>query len=178
MMSAGRLLICATMAVVACSAFLIQRPVTRAADVVPAVDGDVLPSARLASAPYAKWAHSHMVWLSSGHTQANELDLVTEYLAYDIPIGGLDIDSEWSSGVNNFIFDTARFPNATLLIEQMHQLGVRVILWVTSVVDTDSSNHAEGLKNGYYLNDGYPIKWWHGWGSWIDCKLDNNRFFC
>jgi hypothetical protein len=94
-------------------------------------------------------------------------------------VGGIDIDSKWSTGVNNFIFDTTHFPNATLLIEQMHQLGVRVILWVTSVVDTDSSNHAEGLKNGYYLNDGYPFKWWHGWGSWIDCKCRQSaRVFC
>jgi hypothetical protein len=161
-----------------CIAVLQQRPVHRATDAIEPVDGDLMPSAALASAPYAKWAHSHMVWLSSGHTQANELQLVSEYLAYHIPVGGIDIDSKWSTGVNNFIWDTTHFPNATLLIEQLHQLGVRVILWVTSVVDTDSSNHAVGQKNGYFLNDGFPLKWWHGWGSWIDCKCWNQQVVC
>lgn len=32
----------------------------------------------------------------------------------------------------------------------------------------DSPNHAEGLAKGYYLNDGIPLPWWHGQGSWID----------
>jgi alpha-glucosidase (family GH31 glycosyl hydrolase) len=46
--------------------------------------------------------------------------------------------------------------------------GVRIILWITSVVDVDSSNYQEGLLNNYYLNNGTIFKWWHGWGSFID----------
>lgn len=43
-----------------------------------------------------------------------------------------------------------------------------MILWVTSVIDIDSSNYMEGKAAGYYLNDGATIKWWHGIGSFID----------
>ena len=116
-----------------------QAPVVRSVDVAP-IDGDVLPSARLASSLYPPWAHAHQVWLSSGHTQSQVQSLVTDYLAWSIPVGGVDIDSDWSSGVNNFLFDTSKFPNATQLIANLHALGVRTILWVTSVVDNDSSN--------------------------------------
>lgn len=62
-------------------------------------------------------------------------------------------------GVNNFIWDTKKYPNSTQMIEEFHKLGVRVMLWVTSVVDTDSSNYDEGYKAGYYLNYGLTLKW-------------------
>jgi len=53
-------------------------------------------------------------------------------------------------------------------VKQLHSKNIKVICWATSVVDTDSSNYAEGLKNGYYLNKGRTVKWWHGHGSFID----------
>jgi alpha-glucosidase (family GH31 glycosyl hydrolase) len=152
----------------AVAALLIQAPVRRdASDVLP-VDGDVLPSARLASSLYPAWAHSHMVWLNSGHNQSEIHQLVLDYLARDIPVGGVDIDSEWSTGVNDFAFNVKSFPNATRLVADLHQLGARTILWVTSVVDTDSPNHAFGLKHNFFLNNGTTVKWWHGMGSWLD----------
>ena len=39
-----------------------------------------------------------------------------------------------------------------------------MILWATSMIDTDSPNYAEGKAKGYYLNDGKTVKWWHGKG--------------
>jgi len=66
------------------------------------------------------------------------------------------------------VWDTTKYPNATQMIEQFHSLGVRVICWVTSMVDTDSPNYQYGYDNNYYLNNGRTIKWWHGHGSFID----------
>jgi len=37
--------------------------------------------------------------------------MVSTYLALDIPLGAVDIDSAWSTGINNFIWDTVKFPN-------------------------------------------------------------------
>lgn len=50
----------------------------------------------------------------------------------------------------------------------MHDIGIKVILWVTSMVDIDSSNFNYGLENNYYLNNGKLIKWWHGKGAFLD----------
>jgi hypothetical protein len=78
------------------------------------------------------------------------------------------------------IFNTAKYPNASQMIDHFHKLGVlslflctvrsvrertltqlrslsfadlqvRVILWVTSMIDTDSSNHAEAIAKDYIL---------------------------
>lgn len=77
------LLVCA-----AAGAILKQAPVVRSVEVAP-VDGDVLPSARLASSLYPAWAHAHQVWLSSGHNQSEVQALVVDYLAHGIPVGAL-----------------------------------------------------------------------------------------
>ena len=56
---------------------------------------------------YADWAHKHWVWLNKNvQNQERILELVNDYLVRDIPVGAVDIDSEWSTGVNNFVWNT------------------------------------------------------------------------
>ena len=33
-----------------------------------------------------------------------------------LQVGAVDIDSGWSTGFNNFIFDTNKYPNATAMV--------------------------------------------------------------
>lgn len=64
------------------------------------------------AAPYAPWAHSHFVWLDSTKSnQANVSNLVAGYQKHNITVGAIDIDSGWSTGYNNFVVDTAKFPD-------------------------------------------------------------------
>lgn len=55
-------------------------------------------------------------------------------------MGAVDVDSGWSTGFNNFIVDSTKYPDPKDMVAQFHALNVRVIFWVTSMVDTDSSN--------------------------------------
>lgn len=96
------------------------------------------------------------------------LALVRDYLAHNISVGGTDIDSLWSTGVNDFAWDTAKFPNATAMVSEMHTLGVRVVLWATSLIDTDSPNFAVAKAKGYLVSKGRTVPWWHGHGAFID----------
>ena len=129
----------------------------------------VPPATEVVEAPYAEWAHHHWVWLSSDQAnQSSVLAFVEGFLSRNIPVGAVDLDSRWSSGINNFEFDTGRYPDGKGLIKELHGKNIKVIAWVTSVVDTDSSNYDEGKEKGYYLNDGRKLKWWHGEGSWLD----------
>lgn len=129
----------------------------------------VPPATQVGKAPYASWAHHHWVWLSHFQESQESLQqLVSDYQKYQIPVGAVNIDSGWSTGFNNFIWDTKKFPNARQFISDMHNQTIRVIAWVTSMVNIDSSNYKEGLEKGYYLNDGKTAKWWHGVGSFID----------
>lgn len=42
--------------------------------------------------------------------------MVYGYLSRDIPVGAIDIDSGWTTGYNNFIWNTDKFPNSSYLI--------------------------------------------------------------
>ena len=64
--------------------------------------------------------------------------------------------------------DRNKFPNMYQFVKTLHSMNIRVICWVTSVVNVDSSNYNEGKEKGYYLNSGSTVKWWHGHGSFID----------
>lgn len=66
-----------------------------------------------------------MVWLDNSRSnQAACTAYVADYFAHNITVGGLDIDSGWSTGYNNFIIDTGKFANMTQLVNQMHAQGV------------------------------------------------------
>lgn len=129
----------------------------------------------VAAAPYASWAHHHWVWLSSDQSnQANVSAYVADYANHNITVGAVDIDSAWSTGINNFVVDTTKFPDMGALIDALHAQSIRVILWATSMIDTDSSNYAEAAGLGFFIRDGLnqttadPIKWWHGNGILLD----------
>jgi alpha-D-xyloside xylohydrolase/trinucleotide repeat-containing gene 6 protein len=72
------------------------------------------------------------VWLpQSTETQQGEIDLVNGYLSRDIPVGCLNVDSNWSTGVNNYVWDLEKFPNASAMIAHFHSLNIKVIAWVS-----------------------------------------------
>ena len=122
----------------------------------------------------------------------------TEYKAKNITVGAINIDSLWcvpprvapsrptparrappaprlrrATGTNNFIVDTAKFPDMKTVIAGMHAQGIRVIFWTTSMIDTDSSNFNASIAQQAYVrnavdNTPSPLKWWHGEGLLLD----------
>ena len=140
-----------------------------------------LPLLALATAaptpPYAPWAHSHMVWLSSQPDPAFPAALNTllaGYTARNISVGAVDIDSAWATGYNSFVPDPAVFPDWHAFIGGLKaQYNVRVLLWMTSMIDHDSPNFAEALSSKYFVQDalgrqGTNLTWWHGTGGLLD----------
>lgn len=96
--------------------------------------------------------------------------MVAEYLKRGIPVGAVNIDSAWTTGFNNFLWDSKKFPNAKQMIANFHSKNVKVVAWVTSVINSESSNYQEAKEKGYLLNEGQPIKWWHGHGAFLDYR--------
>ena len=130
---------------------------------------DVLvPASKAAKAPYPIWAHYHMVWLRSGHNQSETIQYVKDYLAHNISVGGTDIDSQWATGDNTFVWNATKFPDPKAMVSELHALGVRTILWATSLIDETASNYEFAKQNNYLLNKGDTVKWWHGRGAFLD----------
>ena len=78
----------------------------------------VLVNCEYEAAPYAEWAHSHLVWIDA-KTQNEGLirKMVKDYQASKfltkadgIPVGAVNIDSMWSECINTFTPDRKKFP--------------------------------------------------------------------
>ena len=55
---------------------------------------------------------------------------MAEYQARNISVGAVNIDSEWSTGINNFIFDEQKYPNASAMIEVLGDICINKCVWV------------------------------------------------
>ncbi len=117
--------------------------------------------------PWPEWVHEHWVWENEG-TRESALGLVDSFLEHEIPVGAVIIDAPWETGYNNFEWDESRYPDAGTMVQAFHDRGVRVFVWITSMINVDSSNYDYAYQHGYLLNDGATIEWWRGEGSFLD----------
>jgi alpha-glucosidase (family GH31 glycosyl hydrolase) len=119
------------------------------------------------SLPYAEWAHYHMVWLPDSHTTQIEIqNMFNNYTNYNITFGSVNIDEGWATGLNTFIFDSKKFPTARNMLDNFRAQNKRIVLWLTSFINTDASNYQYAQDHGYLFNK--TIKWWGGEGRLLN----------
>ncbi|MES1207594.1 MAG: TIM-barrel domain-containing protein, partial [Pseudomonadota bacterium] len=115
-----------------------------------------------------RWAFEPWAWEDNGNTRASTEGVVNGYLSRQIPIGAVIIDSPWETGYNTLVWDTARYPSPADMITQFHAKGVKVIMWTTGFVDTDTDVYQTVKQMGYGVNGSANSTWWKGTGIHID----------
>ena len=63
------------------------------------------------------------------------MQLVADYIANDIQVGGVIIDSPWETGYNTFDWDLTIYPDPQGMVDWFHANDVRVVVWITSVIN-------------------------------------------
>jgi alpha-glucosidase (family GH31 glycosyl hydrolase) len=123
------------------------------------------------------WALEPWVWEDDYNTADYTLELVNGYLEHDFPVTTVLIDSPWSLRYNDFVVDEKRFPNPGKFFKDLQDRNIRVVLWMTCMVDSNSSDTAvqdstdwfnDAARNGYLVGGGSQGKWWKGKGGWVD----------
>ncbi|MCX5771703.1 MAG: glycoside hydrolase family 31 protein [Candidatus Hydrogenedentes bacterium] len=123
------------------------------------------------------WALECWLWEDDVNTGEFVNELVAGSAEHDIPVRTILIDSPWSTHYNDFKVDETRYPNPKEFFGNLQDKGYRVVLWMTSMVDSedkdtalkdDSSLYDEAREKGYLAADGYQVKWWKGKGGFID----------
>ena len=124
------------------------------------------------------WSMKPWLWEDDVNTSEAVWDLVDGCRDHDLPLGAVMIDSPWATRYNNFRFDEKRYPDPRGMIDALHKRDVRVVLWMTNVINTrdslsdapgdDEDLYAIGKAKGYFVNDGAPMSWWKGKGAMID----------
>lgn len=86
--------------------------------------------------------------------------------------GVLMIDDNWQRYYGNFEFKAERFPDAKGMIDELHALGFKVMVWICPFVSPDSPEFRELESKGYLLknpNGGTAIlNWWNGYSACYD----------
>ncbi len=128
-----------------------------------------------------RWAFEP--WISKDISSASDTyDFVQGFLDRDIPVGAVVLDSPWETNYNTFIPNPDRYPAMDQLVADMHERGVRVVLWMTQMINVSSvdfepagdryegaaSNFAQGKECDFFVNDGSTYIWWKGVGAGVD----------
>lgn len=114
-------------------------------------------------------------WIELMYNQ-NERDILRyarSIIANGFPAGVLMIDDNWQQHYGNFQFRPDRFPSPRAMVDTLHSLGFRVMLWISPFVSPDSPEYRELAAKGFLLKSrstGSPavVKWWNGQSAVYD----------
>ncbi|GAA2112333.1 glycoside hydrolase family 31 protein [Microlunatus panaciterrae] len=88
------------------------------------------------------------------------------------PPGLIMIDDRWSVDYGNWTFDRSLFPDAATMVQQLHEMGFPVMLWLVPFVSPDSPNSRWLAERGWLIKgaDGRPVvrEWWNGYSTIVD----------
>lgn len=99
------------------------------------------------------------------------------------PPGVIMIDDNWQENYGTWKFSTKRFKDPKAMIEKLHKLGFKVMVWVCPFVTADSENFRYLAKEGMLLldtdktqeilwantkNKAAIIRWWNGASACLD----------
>lgn len=107
-------------------------------------------------------------------TQEKVLGYAERVLAEGFAPGVIMIDDQWSNDYGNWTFHPGRFPDPKAMVERLHALGFKVMLWLVPYVTPDSPTARMLGDAGLLVPDpAAPERaavghWWNGWSSALD----------
>ena len=144
----------------------------------PRTDHDELPTPPRHT---PRWAFEP--WISKDISDHDDsYAYVDGFISRDIPVGVLVLDSPWETYYNTFVPNPNRYRDFGPFTQDMHDRGVRLVLWVTGFTNTTgidvemggdvyngpAPNYQEGADCNYYMQNDMEYFWWKGFGSGID----------
>lgn len=139
---------------------------------------NILPDSLLFSQPqYNTW-----IELTYNQNQKDILAYARAIIDNGFPPGVLMIDDNWADYYGRFDFRADRFSDATAMVDTLHSLGFKVMLWVCPFISPDTEVGRELLKKKLLLYDNKGdasitwekaskpaiISWWNGYSSVLD----------
>lgn len=110
--------------------------------------------------------------LQQNQTQEGILAYAKGILAQGLPSGILMIDDGWSEDYGVWRFRKEGFPDPKSMVDELHEMGFKVMLWVIPVVSPDCSTFRLLRNKSLLLNnqDGSICirGWWNGYSAVLD----------
>ena len=137
-----------------------------------------LPELLLFSSPqYNTW-----IELIYNQNQTDILDYAHQIIDNGFPPGVLMIDDNWAPYYGRFEFRKDRFPDAKAMVDELHGLGFKVMLWISPFIRPDSEEARLLMKNKWVVMDNQGneelswddaakpaiVQWWNGFSLVMD----------
>ncbi len=128
-----------------------------------------LPDALFFTMPqYNTW-----IELMYNQTQADIMKYARSIKENAFPEGILMIDDNWQKYYGNFEFKSDRFPNPKNMVEQLHTMGFKIMLWICPFVSPDTPEYRFLKSKGYLLkqkgsDQPAMVDWWNGMSACYD----------
>jgi alpha-glucosidase len=114
-------------------------------------------------------------WIELMYNQNQEdiLRYARDIVGNGVPPGVLMIDDNWQKYYGNFEFKPERFADPKGMVDQLHALGFKVMLWVCPFVSPDSPEYRLLAAKGFLLRRAGTrapavISWWNGQSACFD----------
>ena len=113
-------------------------------------------------------------WIELMYNQNQEDILRYAHAVIDngFPAGVLMIDDNWQRYYGNFQFKAERFPDAKAMIDELHALGFKVMVWICPFVSPDSPEYRDLQAKGFLLRNregnAAILNWWNGYSACYD----------
>jgi alpha-glucosidase (family GH31 glycosyl hydrolase) len=166
------------------------------AKIETAIAGKTLAEARLAAEQkffktngktpdlllFSKPQYNTWIELNFNHNQADILKYAHKLIDQGYPPGVFMIDNSWQERHGVWLFHSGRFPDPKAMIDELHGLGFKVMLWVSPFVNPDLNPlirklRSENLLLKVHENSAYDyykggkaalIQWWDGYSVELD----------
>jgi alpha-glucosidase len=114
-------------------------------------------------------------WIELVYNQ-NQRDILhyaQSVIDHGFPPGILMIDDNWQKYYGNFDFKPDQFPDPKGLINSLHAMGFKVMVWVCPFVSADSPEFRLLERKGFLLKqkgraEPAMIRWWNGFSACYD----------
>ena len=129
---------------------------------------------------FTKPQYNTWIELIYNQNQKDVLAYAKAILNNGMPAGVIMIDDNWQKDYGNFEFRPDKFPDPKAMVEQLHRMGFKVMLWVCPFVSPDSQEYRALRDKGYLVkkrgSDSPAIlEWWNGLSACYD--LSNPEAF-
>lgn len=105
------------------------------------------PAREVLSAPiWTTWAR-----YKTKVDQIKVLKYAREIADRGLPRSVMEIDDRWQTAYGELSFDERKFPDARRMVDELHDLGFKVTVWVHPFVEEKSSAYREGAARGYFV---------------------------
>lgn len=110
---------------------------------------------------YCTWIH-----LATDQQEEKILAFARDILKAGMPAGELIIDDGWQTTFGNWDFDPNKFQNPKKMVEQLHAMGFKVILWICPFVAPEAPVYPMMVQKDMLVHNRWgkiaSRVWWNG----------------